>query len=67
MGFRTLMDVIPLNASLVKGSHGCLPESDDHGAIFICSKAEALSAEQRTGGLPAVEVKKTLLRILQPG
>ena len=23
MGFRMLMDVIPLDATLVKGSHGC--------------------------------------------
>lgn len=27
LGFRILMDVIPLDASLVKGSHGCLPKS----------------------------------------
>lgn len=27
MGFRTLMDVIPLDASLVRGSHGRLPSS----------------------------------------
>lgn len=27
LGFRMLMDVIPLNASLVKGSHGCRPKS----------------------------------------
>ena len=29
MGFRTLMDVIPLDDNLVKGSHGRLPESKD--------------------------------------
>lgn len=30
LGFRMLMDVIPLDASLVRGSHGCLPvEKDD--------------------------------------
>ena len=27
LGFRMLMDVIPLDASLVKGSHGCRPVS----------------------------------------
>ncbi len=27
LGFRMLMDVIPLDASLVKGSHGCRPQS----------------------------------------
>jgi predicted AlkP superfamily pyrophosphatase or phosphodiesterase len=28
LGFRYLMDVIPLDASLVKGAHGRIPESD---------------------------------------
>ena len=27
LGFRMLMDVIPLDASLVKGSHGCRPSN----------------------------------------
>ena len=31
LGFRYLMDVIPLDASLVKGSHGRPSDSDDHG------------------------------------
>jgi hypothetical protein len=31
LGFRMLMDVIPLDASLVKGSHGCIPK--DRGTI----------------------------------
>ena len=28
LGFRYLMDVIPLDATLVKGAHGRIPESD---------------------------------------
>jgi predicted AlkP superfamily pyrophosphatase or phosphodiesterase len=28
IGFRTLMNVIPLDSTLVKGSHGCIPEKD---------------------------------------
>jgi hypothetical protein len=27
LGFRMLMDVIPLDGKLVKGSHGCRPRS----------------------------------------
>ncbi|XDD45525.1 alkaline phosphatase family protein [Leptospira sp. WS39.C2] len=34
LGFRYLMDVIPLDAGLVKGSHGGLPVSDQFYPIF---------------------------------
>ena len=33
--FRTLMNVIPLDASLVKGSHGRRPENPDDFPVFI--------------------------------
>jgi hypothetical protein len=29
LGFRAVLDLIPLDASLVRGSHGRLPISDD--------------------------------------
>lgn len=35
MGFRTLMDIIPLNAGLVKGSHGRIPEDKSDWPVFI--------------------------------
>lgn len=35
LGFRTMMDVIPLDASLVKGSHGRVNLRDEDKAIFI--------------------------------
>ncbi len=35
LGFRMLMDVIPLDASLVKGSHGCRPASREDWPIVI--------------------------------
>ena len=35
LGFRTLMNVIPLNADLVKGSHGCIPRSEDDYPLLI--------------------------------
>ncbi len=37
LGFRTLLDVIPLDASLVKGSHGRLPDSSSEGPCVISS------------------------------
>ena len=38
LGFRYLMDVIPLDATLVKGSHGRIPESENDWPIFIASE-----------------------------
>lgn len=35
LGFRMLMDVIPLDATLVKGSHGCRPSSEDDWPVII--------------------------------
>ncbi len=35
LGFRALLDVIPLDASLVKGSHGCCPKSKNDWPVFI--------------------------------
>jgi len=35
LGFRTLMNLIPLDANLVKGSHGCIPELDDNRPVLI--------------------------------
>ncbi len=38
LGFRQLMDVIPLDDTLVKGSHGQLNASENNHPIFIGSK-----------------------------
>ncbi|MGK3990433.1 nucleotide pyrophosphatase/phosphodiesterase family protein [Sorangium sp. So ce136] len=35
LGFRYLMDVIPLDASLVRGSHGRLPERLEQGPVLM--------------------------------
>ncbi len=39
LGFRMLMDVIPLDASLVKGSHGRIPENTDEHPVLITSNS----------------------------
>jgi predicted AlkP superfamily pyrophosphatase or phosphodiesterase len=36
-GFRYLMDVIPLRADLVRGTHGRPPASPDEGPLLLCS------------------------------
>lgn len=38
LGFRTVMDVIPLKAELVKGSHGRIPEDEDDYPVLITNK-----------------------------
>ncbi len=57
LGFRTLLDVIPLDASLVRGSHGRLTERDDDGPVFV-SNAPDLVPE---GPVAATAVKDLML------
>jgi predicted AlkP superfamily pyrophosphatase or phosphodiesterase len=42
LGLRMLMDVIPLDATLVKGSHGRRPASVSHFPVFISSRPELM-------------------------
>jgi predicted AlkP superfamily pyrophosphatase or phosphodiesterase len=42
LGFRYLMDVTPLDASLVKGSHGRLPTAPEIGPVIISSEGDRL-------------------------
>jgi predicted AlkP superfamily pyrophosphatase or phosphodiesterase len=43
LGFRMLMDVIPLDATLVKGSHGCRPKNPADYPIVISQRPELLA------------------------
>lgn len=44
LGFRYLMEVIPLDATLVKGSHGRVTDRDDEGPIFMTTEPRLLEA-----------------------
>jgi predicted AlkP superfamily pyrophosphatase or phosphodiesterase len=46
LGFRYLMDVIPLDAWLVKGSHGRATDLPAEGPLFITSQKNLLPSEQ---------------------
>ena len=46
LGFRMLMDVIPLDASLVRGSHGIRPADQKHHPVFLTNRTDLLSSEQ---------------------
>ncbi len=56
LGFRTLLDVIPLDAELVKGSHGCLPASRDDHPVLIGNFGDV----GREKEIPAEEVEQML-------
>jgi len=57
LGFRYLMDVIPLDAALVKGSHGRLTDRPEAGPLLISSEARYVPER-----VHAVDVKELLLR-----
>ena len=42
MGFRTVLDIIPLDATLIKGSHGRIPEDTDDYPIFITNNTTSV-------------------------
>lgn len=58
LGFRTLMDVIPTDAALVKGTHGRPPDSAAEGAMYISSRTGD------SGPLQATAVRDYLLAML---
>jgi hypothetical protein len=57
LGMRYLMDVISLDATLVRGSHGRATDRPEHGPLFITSMPDLVS----TGRVAAGEVKSLLL------
>jgi predicted AlkP superfamily pyrophosphatase or phosphodiesterase len=65
LGLRYLMDVIPLDASLVRGSHGRPPDDPRDGAVFLSSTPlSARGPEPRDGVVPMTSVGERVLGIL---
>lgn len=61
LGFRYYMDVIGLDARIVKGSHGRLPDAgkeDSDAPVFICS-SKSVEADV----IPMTAVKELMLRL----
>ena len=58
LGFRALLDVIPLDTSLVKGSHGRVTDRAGDGPVFMTSEPELLPE----GDVEALRVKEILLK-----
>lgn len=62
LGFRYLMDLIPLDATLVRGSHGALVSDPLQGAIFIASDGAMVADVDLQQGIPATQVFDVLLQ-----
>jgi predicted AlkP superfamily pyrophosphatase or phosphodiesterase len=57
LGFRVLMDVISLDASMVKGSHGRVTDDPDAGPLFMTSEGDLLPETS----IVATDVKRLIL------
>jgi len=60
LGFRALLDVIPLDASLVRGSHGRSNDWDEHGPLVMSRQANLFESDR----MKSVDVFGLLLRHL---
>jgi len=68
LGMRYLMDVIPTDPSLVRGSHGLLPANDDVGPVFLCSRPFAdCGGEPEDGRVDMRSVKERVLALCARG
>ncbi len=54
LGFRYLLDVIPLDPSLVRGSHGRLPEDSTQGPVLISSSQKECTASLEMTQVPGL-------------
>jgi len=61
LGFRMLMDLIPLDATLVKGSHGCRPASMADWPVLITEQGSGLAAPE----IESTEVFQIIKRIVE--
>jgi len=58
LGFRNLLDVIPLDTKLVRGSHGRITDRAEDGPLFMSSMPELLPE----GEVAATDVKGLVLK-----
>ena len=57
LGFRYLMDVIPLDAGLVRGSHGRITDKPENGPVFLSSEKHLVTGDS----VDATAVKDLIL------
>jgi predicted AlkP superfamily pyrophosphatase or phosphodiesterase len=62
LGLRSLLNVIPLDATLVRGSHGRIPEDESDWPVLLIEKNAAPPA----ASLTPTDVHNALLRLVDP-
>ena len=62
-GFRSLLDVIPLDASLVRGSHGRPTAWDEEGPVLITKETDLVNGAR----IASIDVHDVILRHLTDG
>jgi predicted AlkP superfamily pyrophosphatase or phosphodiesterase len=62
LGFRMLMDVVPLDATLVKGSHGRRPTDKKDWPVLITEQPDILGAKE----IESTDIYHALLRQILP-
>jgi len=58
MGMRSLMEVVPADGAVVKGSHGVEPATSEEGALIISSEKGLIGPSQ----VPPTEVYNVIWR-----
>ncbi len=64
LGMRYLMDVIPLEARWIRGSHGRLPDDSQDGPVFIASKTWKHCGGEPKGTLAMTSVCERVLQMM---
>jgi len=60
LGFRMLMDVIPLDAALVKGSHGWRPANTEDWPVLVTDQSSLFTEPQ----IESTEVYQVIRRLV---
>lgn len=60
LGFRYRMDVVPLDADLIRGSHGRPPEDPEDGPVLVAGDPEAAGRVARLHDLKAYTLERML-------
>lgn len=61
LGFRTVMDIIPLQAELIKGSHGRIPEDEEDLPVFI-SNSENHPDKYQLNATEVFDILKSIIK-----
>ncbi|MGZ3144755.1 alkaline phosphatase family protein [Lentzea chajnantorensis] len=63
LGLRYAMNVVPLDPSCVRGTHGRSPDRAADGPVLLCSDPAVPPSVERTGRVAATEVRNLLLAL----